>query len=271
VASGGHGGGGGRGGNLDDHDRTADGVLIGADHPLAAGLPPLHSRRQRATHRDGRHLFITLEGPEGAGKTTQAEALRSTLEGEGRQVVLVREPGGTPLGERIRALLLERSAEAPAIAARADALLFNAARAQLVEDVIAPALGRGSIVISDRFADSTLAYQGFGAGLPIEDLRALARLATGGLRPDLTILLDLPPASGLARKGADVTRFEADFDEAFHARVRQGFLELAGEEPERFAVVDARLGAADVRDAVLAAARRVLGPSTADGTSSHRQ
>jgi dTMP kinase len=159
--------------------------------------------------------------------------------------------------------LLERGDEAPAIGARADALLFNAARAQLVEDVIAPALDRGAIVISDRFADSTLAYQGFAAGLPVEDLRALARLATGGVRPDLTILLDLPPDTGLERKAGDATRFEADFDRAFHERVRQGFLELAAEEPQRFTVVDARLSAADVREAVLAATRRALARSTA--------
>jgi dTMP kinase len=175
------------------------------------------------------------------------------------------------LGERIRALLLERGDGAVSIGTRADALLFNAARAQLVEDVIAPALARGAIVISDRFADSTLAYQGFAGGLSLEDLRALARLATGGIRPDLTILLDLPPASGLSRKGGDITRFEADFDHAFHERVRQGFLALAGEEPDRFAVVDARLPAPDVRAAVIAAARRVLvrgsGPTAERGTT----
>ena len=129
--------------------------------------------------------------------------------------------------------------------------------------MIGPALARGAVVISDRFADSTLAYQGYAAGLPVDDLRALARLATGGLRPDLTILLDLPPATGLVRKDGDATRFEADFDQAFHERVRQGFLELAAEEPERFAVVDARLAAADVREAVLAATRRALAGSTA--------
>jgi dTMP kinase len=253
--------------HLDDDERHPDGVLSHSSAGLKGAPPGLHSRGQFATQWDGRHLFITFEGPEGAGKTTQADALRSTLEGEGRQVVLVREPGGTPLGERVRALLLERGEDAARIAPRADALLFNAARAQLVEDVIAPALARGAIVISDRFADSTLAYQGFAAGLPVEDLRAIARVATGGLRPDLTILLDLPPASGLERKAGDETRFE-DFDQAFHERVRQGFLTLAGEEPDRFTVVDARLSAADVREAVLAAARRALARATASRASS---
>jgi dTMP kinase len=256
-----------RGRDLDDDERDPDGVLT-VEATVRGGAPPgLHSRGQLATQWDGRHLFITFEGPEGAGKTTQADALRSTLEGEGRQVVLVREPGGTPLGERVRALLLERGEDAARIAPRADALLFNAARAQLVEDVIAPALARGAIVISDRFADSTLAYQGFAAGLPVEDLRALARVATGGLRPDLTILLDLPPASGLERKAGDETRFE-EFDQGFHERVRQGFLTLAGEEPERFSVVDARLPAADVREAVLGAARRALARASAPTASS---
>jgi dTMP kinase len=207
-------------------------------------------------------MFITFEGPEGGGKSTQAEVLRASLEAEGRSVVLVREPGGTALGERIRDLLLEDAPDAAAIAARSDALLFSAARAQLVEEVIRPGLASGGIVISDRFADSTLAYQGHGAGLPIDELRVLVRFATNGLRPDLTVLLDLPAQTGLGRKDGEATRFESGFDEAFHERVRQGFLTLAGEEPDRFTVVDARLSPDEVTDAVRAAADRLLAGST---------
>jgi dTMP kinase len=154
-------------------------------------------------------------------------------------VVLPRAPGGTPLGEAIRELLLHpaRGRDHDPLA---DALLFNAARAQLVRTVIRPALERGATVVSTRFADSTLAYQGYGAGLPIDGLRAVEDLATGGLRPDRTILLDLPAEAGLARKHEDeLTRFETAFDLAFHRRVRDGFRALAAAEPDRFVVVDA--------------------------------
>lgn len=192
------------------------------------------------SQRDARRgTFITIEGPEGAGKTTQAERLRDRLAAEGREVVLTREPGGTPLGEAIRELLLQpaRGRDHDPLA---DALLFNAARAQLVRTVIRPALERGATVVSTRFADSTLAYQGYGAGLPIDGLRAVEDLATGRLRPDRTILLDLPAEAGLARKhGDELTRFETGFDLAFHTRVRDGFRALAAAEPERFVVVDA--------------------------------
>jgi len=185
--------------------------------------------------------FITLEGPEGAGKTVVAKRLARELEGRGHDVVSTREPGGTALGERLRAILLsQRSLEDGApIDARADALLFNAARAQLVAEVIRPALGRGATVICARYTDSTLAYQGYGAGLSIAELRALATVATGGLVPDLTILLDVPPQVGLSRKtGASRNRFESAFDLEFHERVRAGFLDLAAAEPGRFRVVD---------------------------------
>jgi dTMP kinase len=183
--------------------------------------------------------FITLEGPEGAGKTVLARRLAEALEQRGHTVRLTREPGGTPLGERVRALLLERSSGDLAIDARADALLFNAARAQLVAEVIRPALEAGEVVLCARFADSTLAYQGYGAGLPVDQLRAIADVATGGLVPDLTVLLDVDPEVGLRRKGPGArNRFEASFDLDFHRRVRGGFLELARQEPERWRVVD---------------------------------
>ena len=202
-----------------------------------------------------RGWFITIEGPEGAGKTTQAARLEAHLRDAGLAVLRTREPGGTALGERIRDVLLDAAAGDHRIDPLADALLFNAARRQLVEEVIRPALAAATSVVCARFADSTLAYQGYGSGLPIEDLRALERVATGGLRPDLTILLDLPPEVGLGRKAPDDrTRFELAFDLAFHRRVRDGFLDLAARKPDRFMVVDA---AAD-EDAVWAAVRAAV-------------
>ncbi|MDQ2966331.1 MAG: dTMP kinase [Chloroflexota bacterium] len=183
-------------------------------------------------------LFVTVEGPEGAGKTTQAARLARYVEGRGRTVTLVREPGGTELGERLREILLERRS-AGTILPRADALLFNASRAQLVDEVIRPALDRGDVVIATRFSDSTLAYQGYGLGLPLDQLRDVERFATGGLVPARTVLLDVPVEVGLARKGIrDRTRFESAYDRAFHERVRAGFLELARSEPERIRIVD---------------------------------
>jgi dTMP kinase len=208
-----------------------------------------------------RGTFVTLEGPEGAGKTVIAKRLVGELERRGREVVSTREPGGTRLGERLRSILLSQRADegAAPVDARADALLFNAARAQLVVEVIRPALDRGSMVLCARFTDSTLAYQGYGAGLSVEQLRAVAEIATGGLVPDLTVLLDVPPTVGLGRKrGASRNRFEASFDLAFHERVRAGFLALAAAEPARFRVIDSARPidavAADVIAAVIAVA-----------------
>ena len=196
-------------------------------------------------------LFITLEGPEGAGKTLQAERLADALKADGHAVRLTREPGGTRLGEQIRSIVLAATQGGGAIEPVADALLFNAARAQLVAEVIRPALAAGEIVICARFADSTLAYQGYGAGVPLEDLRAVEEAATGGLVPDLTILLDVPPEVGLARKAdASRNRFEAAFDLEFHRRVRDGFLDLARQQPERWRVIDATRDADAVFDDV---------------------
>ena len=204
-----------------------------------------------------RGRFLTLEGPEGAGKTVLAERLADALASEGVDVVLTREPGGTRLGERLRDLLLAR--DSPAIDPLVDAFLFNAARAQLIAEVIGPALESGRVVVCARFADSTLAYQGYGAGVEIDALRELATVATGGLRPDRTILLDLPAEAGLRRKAPDDhTRFEAAFDLEFHRRVRAGFLELARREPARFAVVDADRPIDTVFADVLAEAREAL-------------
>lgn len=208
-----------------------------------------------------RGWFITLEGPEGAGKTVIARRLVAELERRGRVVVSTREPGGTRLGERLRTILLEHVSDAATagVDPRADALLFNAARAQLVAEVIRPALDRGEVVLCARFADSTLAYQGYGAGLPIPELRAIAAVATGGLAPDLTILLDVSPEVGLGRKtGASRNRFESAFDLAFHQRVRAGFLELAREEPARFRVIDSARHIDAVTPDVIAAALAIL-------------
>jgi dTMP kinase len=195
-------------------------------------------------------LFVTIEGPEGSGKTVVARRLAEELARRGRRVVLTREPGGTRLGERVREVLLGRADLQ--IDPRADALLFNAARAQLVAEVVRPALAAGAIVLCARFADSTLAYQGYGAGLPIDELRDLARVATGGLEPDLTVLLDVDPEIGIRRKAPGArNRFES-IDLEFHRRVREGFLALAAEEPGRWRLVDSSRQIDRVFDDVLA-------------------
>ena len=193
-----------------------------------------------------RGRLITFEGPEGAGKSTQAAMLISKLEARGIEVIYTREPGGTKLGEAIRGILQYNAAgEDPC--PESEVLLFEASRAQLVRHVIQPALERGAWVLCDRFADSTTAYQGFGRGLSVELLTRLNAVATDGARPDLTVLLDLDPETGLTRArarnaaqnaAASEGRFEAEAL-AFHARVRQGYLELARRFPERFRKVDA--------------------------------
>jgi dTMP kinase len=186
----------------------------------------------------GRGFFLTLEGPEGSGKSTQAHRLAGRLTAAGYHCTVTREPGGTRLGEEVRQIVLHKMTPVPI----ADAFLFNAARAQLVAEVIEPALARGDVVICDRFVDSTLAYQGYGAGQPIDSLRALAAYAVAGVMPDLTIVLDLPAEDGLRRKMDDneVTRFETGHDLEFHRRVREGFLTLAAADPGRFVVLDGR-------------------------------
>ncbi|MDA1002795.1 MAG: dTMP kinase [Chloroflexi bacterium] len=183
-----------------------------------------------------RGRFVTLEGGEGAGKSTQIEALARLAERGGREVVTCREPGGTALGEALRSALFAERDPAPAPAA--ELLIFAAARAQLVADVIRPALARGALVLCDRYADSTLAYQHHGRGLDREAVRAVNAVATDGLWPDLTILLDLDPKDGFARgeRGGDYLERETL---AFHRRVRDGFLRLAADEPTRWLVLDA--------------------------------
>lgn len=205
-----------------------------------------------------RGQLITIEGPEGSGKTTQAARIEALLVERGVPAALTREPGGTVLGERIRELLLDPGASR--IDPLADAFLFNAARHQLIVEVIEPALAAGRTVICARFADSTRAYQGYGGGVPLEDLDRLETSATGGLGPDLTILLDVPVEIGLARKAPDdQTRFETAYDLAFHRRVRAGFLAMAVAEPGRFVVIDATAPADVVAGRVEQAVTRLIG------------
>jgi len=183
-------------------------------------------------------VFLTLEGGDAAGKTTQAVALEAWISGLGRTVVRTREPGGTPLGVEIRSLLLHGGDVSP----RAEALLYAADRAHHVATVVRPALERGDVVVQDRYLDSSVAYQGAGRVLDPEEVRGLSTWATDGLLPDLTILLDLDPAVARGRREgrAAEDRLEAEHDE-FHDRVRSAFLALADAEPERFVVVDAGL------------------------------
>jgi dTMP kinase len=198
--------------------------------------------------------LIVFEGVEGSGKSTQLELLRQALEGRSREVVVTREPGGTPAGEQIRALLLDPAVE---LHPRAEALLFAAARAELVEAVIRPALERGAVVLCDRYLDSSLAYQGGARGLGRGPVEEVNRFATGGLLPDLVVLLDLDPAEGLGRRGRDRDRIEAQ-ELGFHRRVRQAFRDLAAANPWRFAVVDAAAPIAEVADRVQAAVLPLL-------------
>jgi dTMP kinase len=183
-------------------------------------------------------MFITLEGPEGSGKTTQLPKLADYLRKSGFDVLTTREPGGTSISEQIRTVLhnLENKEMNP----RTEILLFQASRAQLVEQVIRPHLAKGGVVVSDRYADSTLAYQGYGHQINIEPLRVLVTFATGGLKPDLTILLDVDVEIGLRRKElkGEWNRLDA-YNLEFHRRVRQGYLQLVQTEPQRWEVIDA--------------------------------
>lgn len=184
-------------------------------------------------------MFITLEGPEGSGKTSHIPPLVEYLRGEGRAVFATREPGGTSIGEQIRQVIHDmKNVE---MQPRTETLLYQAARAQIVEEVIRPRLAGGEIVISDRYYDSTIAYQGYGHRQDLEQVRALVRYATGGLVPDLTILLDIDVELGMERKrrdGAEWNRLDA-YTLEFHQRVRAGYLEMVKQEPARWAVVDA--------------------------------
>jgi dTMP kinase len=184
-------------------------------------------------------LFITLEGPEGSGKSTHASRLAEYLRSKGRDVLLTREPGGTSIGDQIRAILNDHANAA--MQPRAEILLFCASRAQLIHQMIRPHLARGGTVVCDRYADSTLAYQGFGRGLDLAALKSISDFATQRLTPDITLLLDLPVEIGLARRRrseSDWNRLDA-LEVDFHRRVRQGYLALARRSPKRWIRVDA--------------------------------
>jgi dTMP kinase len=204
-------------------------------------------------------LFVVLEGPDGAGKSAAARSLVRSLREAGHDVTATREPGGTAIGEALREVLLR--AGAVERSGLADALLFSAARAELVEEVIRPALARGEIVVSDRYATSTTAYQGYGSGVPLDQLLLLERVATGGLPPDLVVLIDVPVEAGLARRGAAAggeTRFEEAFDRQFHERVRAGYHAMAAADPARWRIVDGTRSEVEVAGEVLGLVRRRL-------------
>jgi dTMP kinase len=185
-------------------------------------------------------MFITLEGPEGSGKSMQICQLADYIREQGHEVLTTREPGGTFIGDQIREVIMRM--DNTMMSPRAEILLFCAARAQIVEEVIRPNLEKGLVVISDRYADSTLAYQGYGHGLDISILKEILRFATGGLQPDLTLLLDVDVEEGLKRRrigGGEWNRLDAQ-QLAFHQRVRQGYLKMAAEEPDRWRIINAR-------------------------------
>ncbi len=181
-------------------------------------------------------LFVTFEGPEGSGKTTQVQLLMDYMKERGYPVLCAREPGGTEISEQIRPVILSK--ENHAIADTTEALLYSAARAQIVSQFIRPALTAGKIVLCDRYADSTLAYQGYGLGLDLQALRTITRFATGGLVPDRTFYIDVPVEFGLARKRGGETNRLDEKSAAYHERVRAGYYEMIKAEPQRWIVVD---------------------------------
>ncbi|WP_328478869.1 dTMP kinase [Actinoplanes sp. NBC_00393] len=196
-------------------------------------------------------IFVVFEGGEGAGKSTQVTRLAEALQATGRDVVVTREPGATPVGSRIRGLVLDKS-ESPS--PRAEALLYAADRAHHVATVVRPALARGAVVISDRYVDSSLAYQGAGRTLPVQEISWLSAWATGGLKPDLVVLLDVDPGVGLTRvdsRGVGADRLESE-SRTFHERVRYAFLDLAAADPKRYLVLDAARPVEEITEAVSA-------------------
>jgi len=209
-------------------------------------------------------MFITLEGIEGSGKTTQLAHISGYLRGIGRECLVTREPGGTKIGEKIRNILLDRDHDM--LDAMAELLLYTADRAQHVHETIKPALDSGKIVICDRFHDSTIAYQGAARGIDADTIKALGRLVLKDVSPDGTFLLDLPPETGLLRAWKEInagarekgqSRFERE-KRRFHEKVRQGYLALAAAEPHRIKIIDASLPPADVTDAILAELKNFL-------------
>lgn len=202
-------------------------------------------------------MFIVIEGIDGVGKTTQMFILFHELRGRGCKVLMTREPGGTRVGEAVRQVLLDP--EHSGMTRETEALLYAAARAQFVAEVVRPALERGEIVLSDRFLDSSLAYQGYGRGLELEGLKKINLLAAGGLRPDLTVLLDLPALTALARLDEERCRDRLEQENlAFFERVRSGYRQLAAADPGRYLVLDARQDVEVLAAAILERVKVVL-------------
>lgn len=207
-------------------------------------------------------LFITFEGPDGSGKTTQLQCLAEHLQRQGHLVLCTREPGGTAIGEQIRHIL--HDVNGTDMAPLAEILLYSASRAQLVAQVIKPALVTGGIVLCDRYADSTYAYQGYGRGLDLDALKLITNFATQNVRPDLTIYLDLPVEVGLRRKQQANTAGQGEWNRMdqltldFHKRVRQGYLTMAQAEPSRWLVIDAGQSVSQIHQAVCRAVIKLV-------------
>jgi len=207
-------------------------------------------------------LFLTFEGPDGSGKSTQIRLLHRWLKEQGQPVLLSREPGGTPIGEQIRAVL--HDVGNIAMLPNTEILLYSASRAQHVGQVIRPALERGELVLCDRYAESTIAYQGWGHGLDIELLHTITVFATGGLRPDLIIYLDIDVEEGLRRKLDAFESGEAEWNrmdqkaQTFHERVRQGYLTMASQEPEKWLVLDGSRSIEDIHQKIVDRVRLLL-------------
>ena len=207
-------------------------------------------------------VFVCFEGGEGAGKSTQTRSLAAWLAAEGYRVRVTFEPGDTPVGRRLRAIVLDPATGR--LSDRTEVLLYAADKAEHVDTVVRPALARGEVVLTDRYVDSTLAYQGAGRVLPVDEVERVARWATGDLRPHLTVLLDLPPEHGLGRLESERDRIEGESQE-FHRRVREAFLAMAGADPEHYLVLDARRGEAELAAAVRRRVVPLLGRAAREG------
>lgn len=203
-------------------------------------------------------LFITFEGGEGCGKSTQARLLLKKLEQQGIPTILTHEPGGTALGNEIRILLKRK--QGSSISPQAELFLFAASRVQLVAELVRPALQEGKVVICDRFTYSTIVYQGYGRGLDLATVSMVNTMATGNLNPDLTILLDMPSEQGLERRRRSKDRFELE-DLSFHHRVREGYLKMATAEPDRWLLIDASLAKAKIAEIIWDKVRKLWHPS----------
>ena len=203
-------------------------------------------------------MFITFEGPDGSGKTSQLEMLMPVLKEKYPDVIRTREPGGTDIGDQIRSVIMNMKNKS--MDPRTEILLFCASRAQLVEELVRPGLQAGKLILCDRYADSTMAYQGYGHGLDKEMLTSLLKFATGGLKPDLTLLFDISAEAGLRRrlKNHDEWNRMDDYALQFHERVRRGYLEMAAAEPERWVVIDADRPREEIHEEVVSVVRKAL-------------